>query len=71
MTEHEVMRGVADLCTIKQLADVMGISMGTPFFQAVVDGVDAGIVAVFASVNALVMFRVLVFVDVRHMAWFV
>lgn len=66
VTKHEILRRVGDRHAIKQVADVMRIGVLAALFQAVVNGVQAGVMRVCAGVNALVMFVVLVFVDVRH-----
>lgn len=66
MTKHEILRSVRDGRAVEQVADVMRVSVFAALFQAVVNRMHAGVVRVFAGVDALVMFVVLMFVDVRH-----
>ena len=66
VTEHEVFRGVGDRRAVEQVPDVVRVGVFAALFQAIVNGVDAGVMRVFACMDALVMFVVLVFVDVGH-----
>ena len=66
MAKHQILSGMGNRRAVEQVADVVGVGVFAALFQAVVDGVEAGIMRVFAGVDALVMFVVLVFVDVRH-----
>lgn len=64
MTQHKVMRDVAHFRTVHQYADVMGVGMFAALFQAVVNFVKAGIMALFTIVDAFVHLRALMFMNV-------
>jgi hypothetical protein len=66
MAQHEVMSDVAHLRTIHQQTDMIGISVLATFLETVVNLMKAGIVAVFAVVNALMHLGAHVFVNVTH-----
>jgi hypothetical protein len=66
MAQHEVMGDVAHLRTVHQYTDMIGLGVLATFLETVVNLMKAGIVAVFAVVDALVHLRAHVFVDVGH-----
>ena len=66
MAEHEVVRGVGHLRAVEQRADVFRAGVRTAAFQAVVNGVLARVVDFLASVDALIHFGRLMFVNVGH-----
>ncbi len=55
---------VADFRAIHEQADVVVLGMFPTFLEAVVNGVQAGIAAVFAIMDALVHLRGLMFMNV-------
>ena len=62
MAQHEVMGGVADLGAVEQQADVVRIRMLAALFEAVMHGMQAGVMAFFTCVDACFRFGGLVFV---------
>ena len=69
MHQHEIMCGVAHFGAVQKQPDVFSIGVFAAFFEAVVNRVEARVVAIFAIVDALVHLRTHVFVDVAHMSF--
>jgi hypothetical protein len=71
MTQHKIMAGVANLYAIHENADMVRVGVLPALMKAIVDGVETGIAAVLAVMDAFVHLRSLMFVNVRHWGPFV
>lgn len=67
MPQHEVMGGVADLSAVEKHSNVFGAGVRTTLFEALMDGVLQGIVKFLASVDAIIHFGCLMFMNVGHL----
>ena len=63
MTQHEIMRGMANLRTIEHKTNVCGVGVASALFQAVMDRVLKRIVSFLTGMDAGVHYRSLMFVD--------
>ncbi|MEY2489817.1 MAG: hypothetical protein QOC70_1759 [Verrucomicrobiota bacterium] len=64
MTQHKVVAGIANLHAIHEDTDMMRVSVLAAFMEPIVDGVETGIAAILAVMDALVHLRSLMFVNV-------
>jgi len=66
MAEHQVVCGVGHLRAVEEHANVSRARMRPAFFQAIVDGVQARVMDFFATMDAFIHLRRLMFMNFRH-----